>query len=93
MSNDPTGETNKVKDTIMRLSELCDLVGYSDYVAKHTRYGKKPHSAEAWGHTRSYMQSYGDPADTEAVIALFQLADLPNEVEAARFSDASKERL
>ena len=85
MSNDTTGETDKVNVTIMQLSELCDLVGYGDYVAKRTRYGKRPHRQDAWGYTRAYMQSYGDPEDTEAVIALFQSADLPNEIEAARW--------
>jgi hypothetical protein len=55
------------------------------YITKHTKFGKTPHPKDRWGHTRAYMQSYGDPGDTEAVIALFQSADLPNEVEAARW--------
>ena len=85
MNSDTTDETDKVKDTIMQLSELCDLVAYSDYVAKRTRYGKRPHRKDAWGYTRAYMQSYGDPEDTEAVIALFDSADLTSELEAARW--------
>lgn len=78
-------ETGKMKDTIMQLSELCDLVAYADYVAERTKYGKRPHRKYAWGHTRTYMKAYGDPADTEAVIGLFQAVDLPNEIEAARW--------
>ena len=85
MSSDSTGEQDKVKDTIMQLSELCDLVAYGDYVTKHTKFGKKPHAKDMWGYTRAYMQSYGDPGDTSAVIALFHSADLPNEVEAVRW--------
>lgn len=69
----------------MQLSELCDLVAYADYVSEHTKYGKRPHHKDTWGYTRAFMQSYGDPGDTEAVITLFQSEGLPNEVEAARW--------
>ncbi len=75
----------RVKATIMQLSQLCDLVGYADYVAEHTKYGKRPHKSDRWGYTRAYMNSYGDPADTDEVIRLFQAEGLPDEIEATRW--------
>ncbi len=82
---DKQEEEKRVRSTIMQLSELCDLVGYSDYIVEHTKYGKRPHRKDAWGYTRAYLKAYGDPADTEAVIELFKSEDLPDEIEAARW--------
>lgn len=78
-------EQDKVRNTIMQLSQLCDLVAYSDYIIEKTNYGRRPHRTDHWHYTRAFMKEYGDPADTEEVIRLFQSADLPNEVEAARW--------
>ncbi len=75
----------EVRSTIVQLSQLCDLVAYGDYITEHTNYGKRSHRTDNWGHTRSYMQSYGDPTDTIEVIRLFEAVGLPNEVEAARW--------
>lgn len=69
----------------MQLSELCDLVGYSDYIIEHTRQGKRPHKSDTWGYTRAYLQHYGDRADADKVIRLFEGVGQPNEIEAARW--------
>ncbi len=77
-------KAKEVRDTIMRLSEMCDLIGLRTYIIKRTPKGKSK-EPDAWGHTRAYMQSYANPANTEALIELFKSADCKDELEAVRF--------
>jgi hypothetical protein len=74
----------EVRDTIMRLSEMCDLIGLRTYIIKRTPKGKSK-EPDAWGHTRAYMQSYANPANTEPLLELLQNAGCQNDLEAVRF--------
>jgi hypothetical protein len=73
-----------VRATIMRLSEILDLVGLRTYVAKKTNYGRKP-GAEPWAYTRAALAEYAPSADAEAVIRLFQEAGCKDEIAAVRW--------
>ena len=73
-----------VKDTIMRLSEMCDLIGLRTYIIKRTPKGKSK-EPDQWGHTRAYMQAYANPDNTEALIHLLQSAGCQDDLEAVRF--------
>ena len=75
---------SEAKDTIMRLSEMCDLIGLRTHIIEGTNKGRKLADGP-WQNTRDYMQSYADPADTSAVIEHFEQAGCKNEVEAVRW--------
>ena len=75
----------KVMSVIKRLSTLCDPVGLRVHLVEESKYGTRPHPDDTWGYTRDYMTHYGDPADTDQVISLFEEAGCPNEHEAGRW--------
>jgi hypothetical protein len=77
-------DTAKVRDTIMQLSELCDLIGLRTYIVDKTKYGKKP-GPEAWTHTRACLATYAPTSDPEEVICLFKGVGCKNEIEAVRW--------
>jgi hypothetical protein len=77
-------EIQEVRDTIMRLSEMCDLIGLRTYIIKRTPKGKSSEPDE-WGHTRAYMESYANPANSEPLIELLQRAGCESDLEAVRF--------
>jgi hypothetical protein len=71
--------------TIVQLSELCDLVGLRTHIIDGTNRGRKLHPEGPWHNTQDYMQGYADPANTEAVIALFEGAGCNDELSAVRW--------
>lgn len=73
-----------LRDTIMRLSEMADLIGLRTYIIKRTPRGKSNES-DPWGHTRAYMRQYANPANTEPLIALLTKAGCENELQAVRW--------
>lgn len=75
---------SKVRSTIMRLSELADLIGLRTHIIEGTNKGRQLRP-DAWHNTREYMQSYADPANTGAVISLFEQAGCKDEIKAVRF--------
>jgi hypothetical protein len=77
-------ENERVKHTIMQLSQLVDLNGLSTHIAIQTYGGREP-GVEPWENTRDYMQDYGDPANTDRLIATFESAGCQDEVEAVRW--------
>ncbi len=83
MSLDPDG-VGAVRDTIMQLSEMCDLIGLRTHIIEHTSKGRKL-SADPWQNTRDYMHGYADPANTSLVIELFEGAGCKNEIDAVRW--------
>jgi hypothetical protein len=77
-------EAKELRDTIMQLSEMCDLIGLRTYIIKRTPKGKSS-EPDAWGHTRAYMQSYANPDNTEPLIQLLQSAGCHSDLEVVRF--------
>lgn len=77
-------EKEKVRDTIMQLSEIADLIGLRQHIIEGTNKGRKL-GADPWRNTRDYMKHYADQANTNAAIALFEGADCKNEIEAIRW--------
>lgn len=74
----------KVKDTIMQLSNMADLIGLRTYIIKRTPKGKS-RETDPWAHTRAYMASYADPVNTERLIETLNSADCHSDVEAVRW--------
>lgn len=68
----------------MRLSNMVDLIGLRTYIIKRTPRGKSK-EPDPWGHTRAYMQSYADPANTEALIEQLTIAGCSDELHAVRW--------
>lgn len=81
----PPEDMGKVKDTIMQLSDLCDLVGLRVQLIDKSKYGKKPHPSDPWGYTREFLAYYAESTDPQQVISLFESAGCENEIEAARW--------
>ncbi len=75
---------DEVRSTIMQLSELADLIGLRTQIIEGTQRGRVL-CADSWHNTRVYMEGYADPANTEAVIDLFQEAGCKDEIEAVRW--------
>ena len=75
---------SEVRGTIMRLSDVCDLIGLRTHIIEGTSKGRKL-AADPWHNTRDYMQGYADPANTAAVIELFEGVGCKNEIEAVRW--------
>jgi hypothetical protein len=83
--NKPQPENmSEVKDMIMRLSEMCDLIGLRTAIIEGTSKGRKL-AADPWHNTRVYMKGYADPGNTTAVIEAFEGAGCKNEIEAVRW--------
>lgn len=74
----------KVRDTIMQLSELTDLIGLRTYIVDKTKYGKKP-GPQPWTHTRAALAMYAPGSDPDKVIQLFESVGCENEIEAVRW--------
>ena len=74
----------KVRDTIMRLSEITDLIGLRQHIIEGTNKGRNL-KADVWHNTRDYMKRYADPANAEAAVVLFESAGCKNEIEAVRW--------
>ena len=68
----------------MQLSDMVDLIGLRTYIIKRTPKGKST-NPDQWGHTRAYMDSYADPANTEALIGLLISAGCSDELRAVRW--------
>ena len=85
----------------MLLSEICDLMGLRTFVIEKlekttprrdlpkiwrnpVQHYQQTHS-DFWLHTREYMQTYADHANTQAVIHLLEVAGSANEVEAVQW--------
>jgi hypothetical protein len=77
-------EKEKVRDAIMRLSEITDLIGLRQHIIEGTNKGRRL-KADVWHNTRDYMMLYADPANAEAAIALLESAGCNNEIEAVRW--------
>lgn len=77
-------DIRKVKDTIMQLSEMCDLIGLRVQVLDKSKYGKKP-GLDPWTYTRAYLAYYAEGTDPEAVIKRFESVGCKNELEAVRW--------
>lgn len=77
-------EKSEVRDTIMRLSEICDLIGLRTHIIEGTSKGRKL-AADPWHNTREYMQVYADPDNTQVVIEAFEGEGCKNEIEAVRW--------
>jgi hypothetical protein len=82
--NQPQPGAMDVKGTIMRLSEMADLIGLRTYIIKRTPRGKS-READPWAHTRAYMSSYASPANTESLIEVLKSAGCKSDVEAVRW--------
>ncbi len=74
----------KVRDTIMQLSELTDLIGLRTYIVDKTKYGKKP-GKEPWTHTRAALAMYAPSTNPDEVVKLFESVGCDNEIEAVRW--------
>ena len=74
----------KVRDTIMRLSEMVDLIGLRTHVIEGTKKGRQL-GPSPWHYTREYMQGYADPQNTEAVISMFEGAGAMDDIQAVRW--------
>ena len=81
----PPEDMDKVKGTIMQLSELCDLVGLRVQLIDRSNYGKKPYPSDPWGYTRDFLAYYAESTDPQQVITLFEGAGCKNDIEAARW--------
>lgn len=79
-----TPEMSKKLKTIGQLSEMINLVDFSAYIGRRTKYGDKPHS-EPWGYTRKYLATYPVPISLPNLIALFEGVGCHNEVQAAEW--------
>ena len=77
-------DKRRVRDTIMQLSEITDLIGLRQHIIEGTNKGRKLKS-DPWHNIRDYMRHYADPANTDATIALFQDAGCNDELEALRW--------
>jgi hypothetical protein len=77
-------EKEKVRDTIMQLSEITDLIGLRQHIIDGTSKGRKV-KADVWHNTRDYMKRYADPANTDAAIALFESVGCKDEIQAVRW--------
>jgi hypothetical protein len=80
MSPVPRKTPKELHPALLRLSEMCDLIAYSDLVGRATRYGDKP-GPDAWYHTRTFMKEYATCSQDEAIDLLTQ-AGADNEIEA-----------
>ena len=78
-------DTGKVRDTIMRLSEKCDLVALRVQLTDKSKYGKRPHKDDPWGYTRAFLAYYAEETDPQEVIGLFEGAGVHGDIEAARW--------
>ncbi len=74
----------RVRGTIMQLSELTDLIGLRTYVVEKTKYGRKA-GPQAWTHTRACLAIYAPSTDPEEVIRLFHGVGCKDEIEAVRW--------
>lgn len=74
----------KVRAAVMQLSEIVDLIGLRQHIIEGTKKGRKL-KADPWQNTRDYMRNYADPANTQAVIGLFQGAGCKDELAALRW--------
>ena len=74
----------KVRDTLMQLSEIVDLIGLRQHIIERTNKGRKLKD-DPWHSTRDYMKRYADSENTEAVITYFVGAGCKNEIEAVRW--------
>jgi hypothetical protein len=79
------GRKPSVKDTIMQLSKLLDLLGLRVQLGHKSRYGRKPHPTDPWGYTREYLAYYATESDPAAVIGLFEGAGVRGDLEAGRW--------
>ena len=71
-------DERKVRDTVMQLSEITDLIGLRQHIIEGTNKGRKL-KADPWHNTRDYLEHYAEPANTDAAIALFEGAGCKNE--------------
>lgn len=78
-------EIDKVRNTVMQLSQLCDLVGLREQVIHKSKYGKKPHPGDPWGYTREFLAYYAEGTDQQEVIGLFESVGCHNDIEAVRW--------
>lgn len=78
-------DTKKVKDTIMQLSKMCDLIALRVQITDKSNYGKRPHPTDNWGYTRAFLAYYAEGTDSAAVIGLFEAAGVHSDTEAARW--------
>lgn len=77
-------QEEKVRSTIMQLSEIADLIGLRQHIIEGTNKGRKLRE-DAWHNTRDYMKHYADPTNTDAAIAYFEGAGCKNEIDAVRW--------
>jgi hypothetical protein len=68
----------------MQLSDMADLIGLRTYIIKRTPKGKSS-EPDPWAHTRSYMQAYANPANTEPLIEMLKGAGCMDELQAVRW--------
>ncbi len=78
-------QDQKLRSTIMQLSQLCDLIALREQVISKTKYGKKPHASDPWGYTRAFLAYYAESTEPEKVIGLFESAGCKDELAAVRW--------
>ncbi len=77
-------EQKRTRATIMRLSEMIDLIGLRTYIIKRTPKGKSAHH-DPWGYTKAALAEYAPSTDPARVIHLFEEAGCENELQAMRW--------
>jgi hypothetical protein len=80
----PGGEQEKVRSTIMQLSELTDLIGLEAFIEKRTDWGRKP-GTEPWQYTREALRTYSPSSNPDELIRLFEGVDVHSDIEALRW--------
>jgi hypothetical protein len=79
-------DKRKARSTIMRLSQLCDLVAFEAQIEHKTNFGRKPASGpDPWTYTREFLAYYAEQTDPEEVIKLFESVGAHSDVEALRW--------
>ncbi len=76
----------QIRNTIMRLSELLDLVGLTTHIVEESKYGKRPHpKGDKWGYLKDFMLIYAPKSNVQDVIALFESVGATDDHSAARW--------
>jgi hypothetical protein len=78
-------QKREARNTIMQLSEMCDLIALRVQIMDKSKYGKRPHKSDPWGYTRAFLAYYAPETDAERVLGLLQAGGCNNDVEAARW--------
>ena len=77
-------DVERVKNTVLQLSEIIDPIGLCEYIIQRTPRGKSL-NPDAWGYTREAIAKYSEGSDPNEVIRLFEAVGCDNELEAVRW--------